>query len=107
MRGVSARSLDEVLSAAEDLAAEHHGLYDELFAIASMLDNAPALRRVLSDPTVEFVNRSQLIKKIGADRVSQNDNYVYNTCVRGRGGHESVQCVTIEYCCDHMISYDS
>ena len=84
MRGVSARSLDEVLSAAEDLAAEHHGLYDELFAIASMLDNAPALRRVLSDPTVEFDTRSQLVNTLVADRISQAATSVLNTGVRRR-----------------------
>lgn len=84
MRGVSARSRDDVLSVAEELAGANPGLGDELLAIVSTLDSAPALRRVLTDPTTTEESKSQLAGSVFGQKVSEAATSVLDAAVRAR-----------------------
>lgn len=53
MRGISARSQHEVLSAVESAQGSSAALGTQLFGVVALLDANPALRRVLTDPSTE------------------------------------------------------
>jgi len=75
MRGASRGSLaaaKERLAAAlpDDTPAAASSLGDELFAIVGLLDREPALRRNLSDPTIDGSLRAGLARNLLSGRVS-------------------------------------
>lgn len=63
MRGASTRAAGAVVERVEEAVgsgAEAARLGDELFAVCSVLDAQPTLRRVLTDPTVEVDRKAAL-----------------------------------------------
>lgn len=63
MRGISARSLEGVLSAVET-AQGSTDLGTQLFGVVSLLDAHPALRRVLTDPSTEADAKAGLASSV-------------------------------------------
>lgn len=83
MRGISAKSLDAVLKAvdAQDAAGD---LGDELFNVVGVLDGAPALRRILTDPSTEDQAKAQLAKKVFGGKISDDAFAVVEVGVQSR-----------------------
>jgi F-type H+-transporting ATPase subunit delta len=69
MRGISARSLEEVLSAV-DAAQGTSELGTQLFGVVALLDANPALRRVLTDPSTESDAKADLAARILGSQVA-------------------------------------
>ncbi len=74
MRGVSAKSLAEVLAAVDAVKKPGGELSSELFAAVTAIDGAPALRRVLTDPSTDTKAKQALARDVfgatfGADSV--------------------------------------
>ena len=68
MRGISARSLEGVLSAVES-AQDSADLGTQLFGVVSLLDANPALRRVLTDPSTESDAKAGLASRVLGSQV--------------------------------------
>ncbi len=83
MRGVSAATLDKVLTAV-DGSKGASDIGDELFAVTSLLDATPALRRVLTDPATEADARVGLAKQVLSDKISPATLSVIIEAVGGR-----------------------
>jgi F-type H+-transporting ATPase subunit delta len=83
MRGVSAATLDKVLAAVEG-SKDVSSIGDELFAVTSLLDSTPALRRVLTDPATESDARVGLAKQVLGDKVKAATLAVVVEAVGGR-----------------------
>lgn len=84
MRGISAKSLDEVLAAVSAAQTGSGDLGAELFDVVETLDREPALRRVLTDPSTEGEAKSGLAEKIFGGRVSGDAVTVLRVAVNGR-----------------------
>jgi len=84
MRGISAKSLDEVLGAVGAARTGSGDLGGELFDIVSTLDREPALRRVLTDPSTEAQAKAGLAASIFGDRISADALTVLQVAVSGR-----------------------
>lgn len=84
MRGTSAASLDAVLQAARSNADAPARLGDELFGVVAVLDENPALRRVLTDPSVEPEAKARLAADVFGSSVSAATVAVVEAAVRGR-----------------------
>jgi F-type H+-transporting ATPase subunit delta len=84
MRGISAKSLDDVLAAVGAATGGAGDLGVELFNIVSTLDREPALRRVLTDPSTEADAKAGLAKNIFAEKVSADALKVVEVAVSGR-----------------------
>jgi len=84
MRGISAKSLVEVLGAvnADKGAADELG--DELFNVVGVLDGAPALRRILTDPSTEGQAKAALATKVFGGKVSDDTLKVITVAVQSR-----------------------
>lgn len=87
MRGSSARSLDETLAAVTALdEASAAQLGTELFGVVSVLDVAVAVRRVLTDPSIEASGKHTLVASVFGDKVSAPTLAVLDAAVGGRWG---------------------
>lgn len=84
MRGISAKSLAEVLAAVDADHGSASELGDELFNVVSVLDSSPALRRVLTDPSTEDQAKAQLAKTVFGDKVSDGTLKVISVAVQSR-----------------------
>ncbi|MBC7632466.1 F0F1 ATP synthase subunit delta [Aeromicrobium sp.] len=84
MRGISAKSLEEVLAAVDAVKGSSGDLGAELFGVVSTLDGAPALRRVLTDPSTEATAKVGLVKQVFASQISADALSVLDTAVSGR-----------------------
>jgi F-type H+-transporting ATPase subunit delta len=73
MRGVSAESRVDIIrrvDAAIEGGADAARLGEELFAVASVLDGSPALRRAVTDPSASAEARSALLTNLLSGKVS-------------------------------------
>lgn len=87
MRGVSAKSLEQVLETVDQQVAggaEANALGDELFGIVALLDAEVSLRRTLTDPSTETSAQEGLARRILGERVGSGALEVLSTGVRGR-----------------------
>jgi len=84
MRGISAKSLDEVLTAVAAVKTGPGELGAELFNVVATLDREPALRRVLTDPSTEAEAKAGLAKQVFGSAVSADAVTVVQTAVSGR-----------------------
>lgn len=84
MRGISARSLDEVLSAVNAVQNPSVELGAELFDVVGVLDREPALRRVLTDPSTEAAAKTALAKQVFSSQLSADALSVLETAASGR-----------------------
>lgn len=89
MRGISAKSLADVLAAVNaDVEANADrgadALGDELFSIVGVLDDAPALRRLFTDPSTEEKAKVKLAKTIFGGKVSDGALKVLDVAVQSR-----------------------
>jgi F-type H+-transporting ATPase subunit delta len=84
MRGISAASLDQVLTAVGAVKAGSGDLGVELFDIVATLDREPALRRVLTDPSTEADAKAGLAKQVFGGKVSADAVKVLQVAVSGR-----------------------
>ena len=84
MRGISAKSLDEVLGAVDAVKTGSGDLGAELFTIVSTLDREPALRRVLTDPSTEADAKAGLAKQVFGQQISKDALKVLQSAVSGR-----------------------
>lgn len=108
MRGISAKSLVEVLKAvdARDSATD---LGDELFEMVGVLDGAPALRRVLTDPSTEDQAKAQLAKKVFGGKVSEDALAVVDIAVQSRwsSGRDLTDGLEIAGVSAHVVAADT
>ncbi|MCW2832004.1 MAG: synthase subunit delta [Aeromicrobium sp.] len=86
MRGISAKSLAAVLDAASASAGSSSELGAELFSTVAVLDGAPALRRVLTDPSTEDDAKAGLARQVFGGKVGADTLAVIEAAVRGRWG---------------------
>ncbi|MFI5425547.1 F0F1 ATP synthase subunit delta [Aeromicrobium sp. UC242_57] len=84
MRGISARSLDEVLAAVNAVKGSSVELGAELFDVVAVLDREPALRRVLTDPSTEASAKALLAKQVFGSQRSKDALAVVETAASGR-----------------------
>lgn len=84
MRGISARSLEEVLTAVAAAQGPASELGAELFGVVATLDREPALRRVLTDPSTEAPAKAGLAQQVFGQQVSKDTITVLQTAVSGR-----------------------
>lgn len=87
MRGSSAKSLDEVLAAVAAVPGSSAAQVGaELFGVVAALDSAVAVRRVLTDPSVDAEGKRQLVAGIFGDKVSDATRSVLDAAAGGRWG---------------------
>ncbi|AWB92949.1 F0F1 ATP synthase subunit delta [Aeromicrobium chenweiae] len=84
MRGISAKSLDEVLAVVGAVQGPTGDLGAELFEIVSTLDREPALRRVLTDPSTESGAKAGLAEQVFGQQVSADALKILRSAVSGR-----------------------
>ena len=84
MRGISAKSLADVLEAVNADKGDADALGDELFDIVGVLDDSPALRRLLTDPSTEDEAKAKLANTIFGGKVSDGALTVLDVAVRSR-----------------------
>lgn len=87
MRGSSGKTLATVLSAVDEHVqdgAEAHLLGNQLFQVVGVLDKQPALRRVLTDPSLEEDRKAELATSIFGSQVTASTAEVIGTAVKGR-----------------------
>ncbi len=84
MRGISAKSLADVLAAVNADTGDADVLGDELFNIVGILDGSPALRRLLTDPSTEEAARAKLAKTVFGGKVSDGALTVLDVAVQSR-----------------------
>ncbi|MGA8988278.1 F0F1 ATP synthase subunit delta [Aeromicrobium sp.] len=84
MRGISAKSLVEVLAAVDAASSSASDLGAELFGAVSTLDGAPALRRVLTDPSTEASAKVGLVNQVFGSKVGADTLSVLDAAVGGR-----------------------
>jgi F-type H+-transporting ATPase subunit delta len=84
MRGVSAKSLTEALAAVEDVKDPGGELATELFAAVGAIDGAPALRRVLTDPSTDAAAKQGLVRDVFGAKIGAGAVSVIEAAVAGR-----------------------
>ncbi|MGZ5422681.1 MAG: F0F1 ATP synthase subunit delta [Aeromicrobium sp.] len=84
MRGISAKSLAKVLEAVNADTGQVNELGDELFDVVGVLDGAPALRRVLTDPSTEDQAKAELAASIFGGKVGDGTLKVITVAVQSR-----------------------
>ena len=75
MQAVSGQSLAAVVAAVDaalDAGADPATMGEELFGLAALLDDQPALRRLLTDPGVEADRKADLVRSLLRGRVSES-----------------------------------
>ncbi len=83
MRGISAKTLTDVLAAVE-ATTTGATVGQELFGVVATLDSAPALRRVLSDPSTEAPARAGLAADVFGGKVGDQTVAVVKAAAGGR-----------------------
>ena len=83
MRGTSAASLQSLLNVAEAQKTSEQ-LGDDLFNVVASIDSTPALRRVLTDPSVESNAKEQLVADVFGAHLSPAALAVVKDAVAGR-----------------------
>lgn len=86
MRGISAKSLVDVLAAVNAAKGSASTLGAELFDAVAILDGAPALRRVLTDPSTDADAKAALVKNVFGSQAGKGTLAVLEAAVRGRWG---------------------
>lgn len=84
MRGVSAKSLAEVLAVVDAVKKPGGDLSSELFAAVTAIDGAPALRRVLTDPSTDAKGKQGLVKDVFGGTLGKVAVQVLDAAVAGR-----------------------
>lgn len=84
MRGISAKSLAEVLSAVDAVKDSAGDVGPVLFDVVATLDREPALRRVLTDPSTEDQAKAGLAESVFGAQLSPEALSVVKTAVSGR-----------------------
>lgn len=84
MRGISAKSLVQVLAAVNADKGSGDELGDQLFSVVGVLDGAPALRRILTDPSTEDQAKAKLATTVFGDKVSDGTLKVITVAVQSR-----------------------
>lgn len=84
MRGISATSLAEVLAAVDAAKGSAGDLGAQLFEVVAVLDGAPALRRVLTDPSTEADAKVGLATQVFGSKVGKDTLAVVSAAVSGR-----------------------
>ena len=84
LRGISARSLEDVLSAVDAAQGDSAEVGQGLFGVVSTLDSTPALRRVLTDPSTEADAKVKLAESIFGGRIAAGALDVVKAAVAGR-----------------------
>lgn len=84
MRGISAKSLAEVLAAVNADQGSADALGDELFNVVGVLDGAPALRRILTDPSTEDQAKARLATTVFGGKVGDGTLKVITVAVQSR-----------------------
>lgn len=85
MRGTSAKSLADILGSVGDLPGSDAGsVGDELFAVVRILDQSPALRRVLTDPSTEADAKARLADSVFGDKIDSAALNVLTRAVKCR-----------------------
>ena len=86
MRGISAKSLDEVLAAVSAAGTGSGDLGVELFDVVATLDREPALRRVLTDPSTEAEARQDSPSRSSAARsaLTSSPSFAWPSAAAGR-----------------------
>ena len=84
MRGISAKSLVQVLAAVNADKGSGDELGDQLFSVVGVLDGAPALRRILTDPSTEDQAKAKLATTVFGGKVSDGTLKVITVAVQSR-----------------------
>lgn len=87
MRGASAKTLVGVLSRVDKVVgggADAAELGSELFEVVTVLDQQPALRRVLTDPSLEADRKADLARSIFGSQLSDSTIDIVRAAVGGR-----------------------
>lgn len=84
LRGISARSLEDVLSAVSAAQGDSAEIGQGLFGVVSILDSAPALRRVLTDPSTEADAKVKLAESVFGGKIAAGALEVVKAAVAGR-----------------------
>jgi len=84
MRGTSAKSLETVLAVIDTASGGVGELGAQLFGVVDVLDQSPALRRVLTDPSTTAEAKRQLVHSVFDGRVSSEALSAFLTAVDGR-----------------------
>lgn len=108
MRGTSAASLGAVLETLEQAQATEQ-LGDELFGVVRVLDANPALRRVLTDPSVEGQAKQALAATVFDGAVGEAAASVVATAAGGRwsAARDLAQALEIAGVTAHVIAAES
>lgn len=69
MRGISAKSLADVLAAVDAAQGDADAIGTELFGVVRILDGSPQLRRTLADPAIESGAQDGLARTVFGDRI--------------------------------------
>jgi F-type H+-transporting ATPase subunit delta len=84
MRGISARSLAEVITSVDAVKSSSVELGTALFDVVAVLDREPALRRVLTDPSTESSAKVALAAQVFASKLSADALKVVQAAANGR-----------------------
>jgi len=87
MRGVSAVTRDAVLVVVEDQVrdgADARELGDDLFAVVDVLDSAPSLRRMLTNPSSANEAKAGLVDSLFGGKVGEPAQKALSTATAGR-----------------------
>lgn len=84
MRGVSAVSLTEVLAVVDGVKEPGADLSAELFAAVAAIDGAPALRRILTDPSTDASAKRGLVSSIFAAKLGASAISILQAAATGR-----------------------
>ena len=87
MRGVSAGTRDAVLAVVEDEVrggADARELGDDLFAVVDVLDSAPSLRRMLTNPSSANEAKEGLVGSLFTDKIGEPALKALTTATAGR-----------------------
>lgn len=108
MRGISAKSLAEVLAAVDAEKGSAAELGDELFNVVGVLDGAPALRRILTDPSTEDQAKAQLATKVFGGKVSDGTIKVISVAVQSRwaSGRDLADALETAGVSAHVVAAD-
>ncbi|WP_293788117.1 F0F1 ATP synthase subunit delta [uncultured Aeromicrobium sp.] len=84
MRGTSATSLDAVLAAVDAAQGDARELGAQLLSVVDVIDQAPALRRVLTDPSTATEAKQALVASVFGGKIASDTEKVLDAAVAGR-----------------------
>lgn len=108
MRGVSGGSLAEVLDAVERSTGTLGTVGDELFAVATVLDATPSVRRVLTDPASEPDARSGLAAAVMGEKIDTATLGIVDVAVQHRwsSGRDLADAMELAGLAAHVAAAD-